>query len=106
MFAIVNKRQRIKSKGKKIYQAVNSFLDDEEVSDKEDEDEDDAETEDPFVDNLIAQLDDLRNKVNIHCELELSRVLTGKISGLKQRRDAQRWSLRLDNRSLTKRIHI
>lgn len=33
--------------------------------DTKEEDEDEEDNEDPFVDNLIAQIDDLRNKVKI-----------------------------------------
>jgi hypothetical protein len=43
--------------------------DDEEEGDQKDDgeetEEEDEDTEDPFVDNLIAQLDDLRNKASI-----------------------------------------
>ena len=36
----------------------------ESSTDDEDEDEDEDEEQDPFVDNLIGQLDELRSKVS------------------------------------------
>lgn len=94
---LVNKRLRIKSKGKKIYQAVSSFVEDEndgEDIDEEEEDDDDTGTEDPFVDNLIAQLDDLRNKVIFLFKRNKGKVLISSHSGLKQKQNAQLWNQR------------
>ena len=37
--------------------------------DSREDDEDDEENEDPFVDNLIYQIEDLRNKVNTNRQI-------------------------------------
>ncbi|KAI9485564.1 MAG: kinesin motor domain-containing protein [Benjaminiella poitrasii] len=65
----VNKRLRTTSKRRKVYCDIDSLMNDgdedeydgEEEEEEEDDDEDEA-SEDPFVDNLIAQIEDLRNK--------------------------------------------
>lgn len=63
-----SKRPRYVKKDKKVYHGIQELMaeDDEEEQIEEDtkeEEDDDEENEDPFVDNLIAQIDDLRNKV-------------------------------------------
>ncbi|OBZ85861.1 Kinesin-like protein KIF23 [Choanephora cucurbitarum] len=62
--AFVNKRLRVNSQEKKIYSGMDSIMkeQDEEEKAEDESDESDEEEEDPFVDNLISQLDDLRNK--------------------------------------------
>jgi heat shock protein HspQ len=71
-FSIANKRPRYVKRDKKIYHGIQELMEEDEDEEREqndedtkEEDEDEEDNEDPFVDNLIAQIDDLRNKVKI-----------------------------------------
>jgi hypothetical protein len=68
--------------------------------DGEETEEEEEDTEDPFVDNLIAQLDDLRNKASngIAFKLWTKLIRPFSNSGLKQKRDVLLWKQILDSK--------
>lgn len=71
---------------------VKAAFDGDEEEEEEEEDDDEG-TEDPFVDNLISQLDELRNKVKKFIEKQCRiYVLSICFSGLKQKQDVLRWN--------------
>lgn len=69
-YLIVNKRLRTNAKDKKIYHGIQELME-EDLEVQEDEDDDEGDNEDPFVDNLIYQIEELRNKVSINSADEL-----------------------------------
>ncbi|KAI9263541.1 kinesin motor domain-containing protein [Helicostylum pulchrum] len=62
----VNKRLRANTKDTRIYHGIDDLMKEDEDEERDDgsrdDDDDDDDNEDPFVDNLISQIDDLRNK--------------------------------------------
>ncbi|KAI8087301.1 kinesin motor domain-containing protein [Thamnidium elegans] len=64
----VNKRLRSNTKDKRIYHGIDDLMKEDEDEEQgegsrdDDDGDDDDDNEDPFVDNLISQIDDLRNK--------------------------------------------
>lgn len=69
---------------------------DEERDDgSRDDDDDDDDNEDPFVDNLISQIDDLRNKVTNQSQ-NRKKKLKKKNSGWNRKRQKLLWNQKFD----------
>lgn len=81
-------------------------MDEEDISDEDDgdDDDDDDELEDPFVDNLIAQWADLRDKVSNTTSQISDQTNQLDFSGRMQKLGARQWNRLSVNRSLKKWI--
>ncbi|CAO3631310.1 unnamed protein product [Mucor hiemalis] len=81
----VNKRLRTNAKDKKIYHGIQELME-EDLEVQEDEDDDEGDNEDPFVDNLIYQIEELRNK---YIESETSKATMESEIRMKVAKDAE-----------------